>query len=232
MTRVLFKHKYKLDHPRFVMSFSSQPFPSNSPSNLFTMLKLFLVTLCALVASSVAGMAGCGGPPPNNKNPSECCEIPKMLDPPQFAACEAKYGKPGAPPPQGDGLPPAGPPAGCCYSECIFNATKALTNGDIDVAALKSYMKGRYSVNNDWAPIIDKAIEECAAEVKNGPPMPSPPPPQFGAAPTKECDPKFGHMLMCCHQKTFRNCPATVYKASPECDDLKKFAEKCPIPKH
>lgn len=113
-----------------------------------------------------------------------------------------------------------------------MNATKTVTNGNIDVAALKSYMKGRSNNNNDWTPVFEKAIDECVAEAKNGPPM-SPSPPVFGAAGTADnCDPKFGHIMMCSYLKAFRNCPASIYKASPECDELKKFAEKCPIPKH
>lgn len=87
------------------------------------------------------------------------------------------------------------------------------------MAAMKAFIKGR--VSGDWTAVLEKAVEVCVAEAKqeSGPPMPA-----------DSCDHKYGHILMCSQHKAFSNCPASAYKASAECDELKKFSQKCPLP--
>lgn len=193
------------------------------------MTKLIFVTFTVavfLIAHSLADMAGCG-PLPNKKNPFECCEVPMIVEKTLIDNCVEKHGKPsppsaGGPPP---GSPASGAPGGVCLMECVFNSTKAVTNGNIDVAALKSFMKGRYNGANEWAPIMEKAVDECVAEAaqKSGSMGPAPQGPE-------NCDPKYGFILQCVGQKSFNNCPGAIYKASPECDELKKYSQKCPLP--
>lgn len=193
------------------------------------MSKLFVVAICALVAAAVAkpNPPGCG-PPPNSKNPSECCDVPLIFDKAQMEPCIAKHGKPQqGPPMHGGGGHDGG--LNCCLAECAFNVTKAVTNGNIDAAALKSFVKGRLNGANDWQSVLDKAIDECLSESaqKMSSPMPAggPTPPPGG----EQCDPKYGFVMMCVQHKAFYNCPAAIYKASPECDELKKMAQNCPL---
>lgn len=186
------------------------------------MNKLIFVAVCALlVALAAAGHPNCG-PPPNDKDPKECCDVPKPAENGILDACIAKHGKPGPPPAGPPSGPPMGPPPGCCLAECVFNATNTVTNGEINVAALKSYIKGRGS--GEWGAVLEKAVEDCVAEAA-AKPMPMAPPSPTG----ENCNPKFGFIAMCMQQKAFRNCPASIYKASAECDKLKEFSETCPV---
>lgn len=189
------------------------------------MVKLFIVTICALVASSVVAMPnmqGCGQPP-NQKNPIECCDVPMIIEKATMDACAAKHGKPMGPPPSAGGAPSGPPPSGCMI-DCALEATKAVVNGNLDVAVLKTYIKGR--VSGDWTSVLEKAVDECVAE-NAGQKNDHPPMPKGGES---ACDHNFGHILGCIAQKSFQNCPASVYKASSECDELKKFTQKCPMP--
>lgn len=179
-----------------------------------TMSKLFVVVVCALVAVAVAkpGPGGCG-PPPNSKNPAECCPMPPLFDKAEMEACEAKSGKP-----KGAGQPHHG--MSPCCAECLFNSTKTVTNGNIDVAAMKTYIKSHLNGANEWQPVMEKAFDECLAESTQ-----KTQPPQDTSG--EQCDHKFGFIAMCVHLKAFNNCPASVYKASPECDELKKASQSC-----
>lgn len=174
------------------------------------MNKLFLLTVCALLAVVSAKPGGDCGPPPSKKDPSECCTMPQMFDQSVKDACEAKYGS------QMGGGPHGKSP---CMAECLFNSTKAAVNGNVDMTVLKSYMKAR--LTGEWQGLIDKVLDECMAESSK---MPTPPAMPAGG---QQCNPMLGFMTMCSHKKAFQYCPASAYKQSAECDEMKKFAEKC-----
>lgn len=185
---------------------------------LRTMSKLFVVVVCALVAVAVAKPgAGACGPPPNSKNPAECCAMPPLFDKAEMEACEAKSGKP-------KGGPAGQPHHGMshCGAECLFNSTKTVTNGNIDAAAMKTYIKSHLNGATEWQPVLEKALDECMAESTQ-----KKQPPQDTSGEGEHCDPKFGFIAMCVHLKAFNNCPASVYKPSPECDELKKASQSC-----
>lgn len=186
----------------------------------FSKISLNLSTFVrTLINLRLQVLAGPGGPPPQecfkpqpNAFPG-CCKI-VLLPPNVVASCKQSN-----PPPA---EPPTGPPSGCCYSDCIFNATGIMANGQFDKnAALK--LVG--SLNNNDATInsvVSAAIDDCTSKISS---MPPPPP----ATAPGTCGMASGFMKGCVTRGVFANCPANLKQSNADCDAVKALTDKCPI---
>lgn len=97
----------------------------------------------------------CMGGPQTQKNPAECCPMPKMIDESIIAKCDQEF--PTSMPPS-----PAGKMNGCCFSECILNSTNILVNSAVDKAAAIKILTA--NADATWVPIITAAIDKCQAD--------------------------------------------------------------------
>lgn len=104
---------------------------------------------------------------PGSKDPSECCEMPTLIDTAIVEKCKAAFPRPprpSGPPPTGGpsgGPPPHGGPKGCCMSECIMNTTGILINGKVDKVVAQKVMAQNLQGDATWVLIINNAIDKC-----------------------------------------------------------------------
>lgn len=187
------------------------------------MSKLFVPVICALVVVGSMAMPNPPGCDPPKKDPSECCDVPMIFEKSEMDNCAAKYGKAATTAAPAAGMPPNEmhhQHPDCMMAECLFNSTKAIVNGNLDLAALKNFVKERLSSAKEWHPIIEKALDECAKDPSHT---------KMAEVPKGQCNPKYDFIKMCVMVKAFNECPASIYKASPECDEVKKYVAACPI---
>lgn len=100
---------------------------------------------------------------PGAKNPSECCEMPTLVDTAIVEKCKADFPKPARPsgPPPSGAPPPHGGPKGCCMGECIMNTTGILVNGKFDKVVAQKVMAQNVQGDAAWVLIINNAIDKC-----------------------------------------------------------------------
>lgn len=115
--------------------------------------------------------------------------------------------------------------------ECSFNQT---TDGQIDMAAL---MKVAHEHNNgieEWNAVTDHSITACVTQMNAMPAAATVPDHHHHHHDRQHdqgCSAKFNSLMECIFMHSFVGCPAKVYKQSNDCDDLRKYAETCPIHK-
>ena len=104
---------------------------------------------------------------PGSKNPSDCCEMPALIDTAIVEKCKAAFPRPSGPPPTGvpsGAPPPPGVPKGTCMGECIMNATGILVNGKIDKVVAQKVMAQNLQGDATWVLVINNAIDKCQAD--------------------------------------------------------------------
>ena len=107
------------------------------------------------IPKAFAGMnPECMAGPQTQKNPAECCTMPKMLDESIITKCDQEF--PTVVPAPGAKM------NGCCFSECILNSTNIMVNGAIDKATAVKVLTA--NADAAWIPIITAAIDKCQAD--------------------------------------------------------------------
>uniref|UniRef100_A0A0A1WQL0 B2 protein n=1 Tax=Zeugodacus cucurbitae TaxID=28588 RepID=A0A0A1WQL0_ZEUCU len=216
-------------------------------SNMRTNLGYFVV-ICVLgcYASAEDKSVDCTKPPrfiPLHM----CCPVPDLSTEELMEQC-AEFAKPPPPPPIGRGGPAKfehshhHPPhmrglhPHPCLIECIFNKTEVIgENGEPDVDKFSALLDTTVKDNEEMAAIMEEAFEECtekASELKAKIAEKISKNPEFAEKMANHrmqaaCSP-FGAMLMTCvNMETFKNCPASVWNDSTECNTVRDFINEC-----
>ncbi|GAB0092156.1 hypothetical protein DMENIID0001_071290 [Sergentomyia squamirostris] len=183
-----------------------------------------VIFLC-LVITIVAGNPCAQKPDVSAK---ECCDFPMPLEGALVEACMGKFGA------QTQrvmvSMMSGGPMRGACVAECLSNATGLMNEGQVNTELLVAGFKMAADGKAEWDPVIEKTIGDCSGMVQalGGEfDKAAALPPLDPADPI--CDARPGFMFFCSVKSLFLSCPAKYYKASPQCDSLKKYAETCPI---
>uniref|UniRef100_A0A1B0CN54 Putative plus-c odorant-binding protein 1 n=1 Tax=Lutzomyia longipalpis TaxID=7200 RepID=A0A1B0CN54_LUTLO len=190
------------------------------------MKKILLFCGVVLVAIDAIVANPCANPP--KIHPKACCDFPMPLPEALVASCVGQYGA------QTkrvlESLLSGGPPRGACVAECLANATGLITGTDVNVEMLVGGFKMAAEGKPEWDAVCEKGVTTCASMVKSLAPAfdeAAKLPPLDPADPICSAGP--GFMLFCTIKTLFMDCPAKYYKASPECDALKQYAETCPL---
>ncbi|CAO1368761.1 unnamed protein product [Diamesa serratosioi] len=184
-------------------------------------LTIFAIYLAGIVLGDHGGNHSCMRGH-EAKDPSECCEMPEVIDSAIVEKCKGAFPKPRGPPPFGD--PSPGVPRGCCMTECILNSTGILVNGKVDKIVAQKVMAKNLQGDAAWVLIINNAIDKCQidavakeADMKITAAMVVP-------AGDLVCHPISGFLIGCVTGQIYKNCPANKYKAGEECDKIKTFS--------
>ncbi|XP_053687342.1 general odorant-binding protein 67-like [Sabethes cyaneus] len=174
---------------------------------------LVLLFVLHLTASALA-QTQCY-PPPNDKNPRECCAIPNVMPPrEQFAACMQKF-----PPPPPSASPPAPgtpPPGANCIAECILTQQGAISNGAINKDAVATQLVSLVGSSTDWQTLVKSSVDTCYSQVSS-----------LGSQKDSNgCSSAAGAFLECLPTNMFKNCPASSWTANAECEQQKAFLSK------
>ncbi|XP_065075908.1 general odorant-binding protein 66-like [Ochlerotatus camptorhynchus] len=188
------------------------------------LLLIYCITLCFCGRICFAKKP-CSEGPPVEKNPSECCDTPSVIDPPIMMNCFQKWGEQTKRQSKIDGIP-----RGCCVAECAMNATKLLSNGLINREKARKLFLTPVKGKPEWQPIVSATLEECfqqaddnMAEIEAGAKLK----PSYKGE--KICHPISGSILRCMSMKLFTKCPSDLFKTGSDCDQLKAYHEKCPL---
>ncbi|XP_058463346.1 general odorant-binding protein 66 [Malaya genurostris] len=176
-------------------------------------LCIVLTVLC-LISSSIAQQCS---PPPNTKNPKECCAVPNIMpSKEQFSTCIQKFPPPSGPPPTPGSLPPNAN----CIAECILTQQGAISNGAISKDAAISQIVAVVGSSSDWQALAKSAVEKCYSQVSS-----------LGTQKDSNgCSSAAGPFVECLPTEMFKNCPAASWTAGAECDQLKAhLAKGCSI---
>ncbi|XP_055706769.1 general odorant-binding protein 66-like [Phlebotomus papatasi] len=180
----------------------------------------------ALIALDLVLANPCAKPPPADVK--QCCEFPMPLEGALVESCINQYGAQSMRVIQS--ILTGGPPRGACVAECLSNATGMVNGVDVNVDLLVAGFKMAADGKPEWVPIIESSIPECAGMVKAMAPeleKASKLPPLDPADPI--CSGGPGFMLFCAVKTLFQSCPAKYFKSTPECNELKTYANTCPL---
>lgn len=86
-----------------------------------------------------------------------------------------------------------------------------------------------FSQNSDLQTVASEAFTNCSAKMdemknkmKNRPPPPGAP----------KCPMQAGFLLGCVYKNVFKNCPASLWSGTQECNDMREHFENCKPPHH
>ncbi|XP_059615552.1 general odorant-binding protein 66-like [Phlebotomus argentipes] len=179
-----------------------------------------------LIAANAITANPCAKPP--EVDPRSCCSFPMPLPEALVADCVGKFGEQSKRVMQS--IMTGGPPRGACVAECLSNTTGVISGVEVNVELLVAGFKMAADGMPEWDPVIEAGIPECAAMVKSLEgefEKAAKLPPLDPADPICHAGP--GFMFFCTVKTLFQSCPAKYYKASPQCDALKKYADTCPL---
>lgn len=117
-----------------------------------------------------------------------------------------------------------------CFISCAFNETGILVDNKLDEDKLKEYLAEVFPQSSELQTATSEAFTTCTAkmdEMKNkmkDRPHPSPPP-GFPKCPMR---PVF--LLGCVYKNVFKNCPASFWSGTQECNDMREHFENCKPP--
>nr|QKN21096.1 odorant-binding protein [Bactrocera correcta] len=177
--------------------------------------------------------------PPRFVPPHMCCPVPDVSTDELKKQC-AEYNKPPPPPPMGRGGPPKfdrphhmhHPPP--CVIDCIFNNTEVMgANGEPDVDKFSALLDTAVQDNEEMAAVMEESFETCVgmlSELKAKMAEKASKHPEF-AGRMGNCSPVSGMLMMCVNMETFKNCPASAWNDSTECNAARNFFKQCKFPK-
>ncbi|XP_065076002.1 general odorant-binding protein 67-like [Ochlerotatus camptorhynchus] len=192
-------------------------------------MKFAFAVVIATVALLQVAVFGADNPcmngPPVQKNPTECCNTPMLLDKDIMMDCYQKYGEQTKKQMKMEGIP-----RGCCIAECGLNATGLYSNGMIKRDDMTKMFMDSVKDMPMWQTLTRDTLDECFKmaeskmdEIEAGAKLE----PSFEGE--KICHPISGTILRCMGMNLFAKCPAGVYNESDECNQLKEYSKMCPI---
>ncbi|XP_055701855.1 general odorant-binding protein 66-like [Phlebotomus papatasi] len=185
----------------------------------------------------------CEMPPPQVINPGDCCKLPQFFPNQVLRKCAENYSRiEYHPPPTTPRAPPlpapllksitAIIPRGCCVFECAFNVSGLNEiGGGINMMDISNYFMDIVKDETTWNETMIDALEFCVKDARSKLPgfmaIANMPPTQSGQ---KYCNPMPGYLTGCIHSYLFQKCPDILWRDSNECNDLREYQEKCPLP--
>lgn len=127
-----------------------------------------------------------------------------------------------------------------CYSECIFDVAGVFVDGKYQpeywMKAVETFFvefNFTDTQSETWLPVVKKAYETCELLSNNfilGHYCYSSPFFYFQVSDSKETSnckvpARVLTIRACAYQMSFLNCPETLFKATEECEDIKKFVQ-------
>ncbi|XP_058836148.1 general odorant-binding protein 67 [Topomyia yanbarensis] len=181
---------------------------------------LIFLTVISFIALSIA-QDQCH-PPPNQKNPKECCNVPTVMPSrDQFITCIQKFPPP--PPPAPGSPPPAPgtpPPGANCIAECVLAQLGMVSNGAISKDAATATLVAALGSSAEWQALAKTTVDACYSKVSSLLTQKDSSGCNAGAEPFMECLPT----------TMFKNCPTSSWAAIAECEQQKAhLAKGCPI---
>ncbi|EDW57209.1 general odorant-binding protein 67 [Drosophila virilis] len=200
----------------------------------YQQLLLVIVGLCLSVAHADVDCSQ----RPKFVNPMTCCPMPEFVTAELKEKCQQYNITPPSPPPMsteqqsGEGRRPHPhhhflPP---CFVSCVFNETGIYEDNSLDADKLKDYLSIVFKDSEDLQTVASDAFTTCAAKVDErqdkmgNRPRPSPPP----GMPL--CPHKPAFLLGCVFKNMMKNCPASVWTDTQECNETREFFKSCKPP--
>ncbi|XP_068146404.1 uncharacterized protein Obp49a [Drosophila tropicalis] len=203
---------------------------------MLTKSQLFLFVALALVYVSSTGAADvdCSKRPPF-MNPRTCCPVPDFLTADLKEKCKEfdTTPSPASVEASGEGgrgrrHHPHHPPP--CLFSCVFNETGIYVDQKLNSAKLDAYLKVVFKDSTELQELTTEAFNNCTTKMaefksKMGDRQPPPPPPGMPMCPMDS-----GFLMGCVFKKTLKNCPASIWNNTDDCNNMREFFNNCKPP--
>ncbi|KAL5286323.1 Obp47b family protein [Megaselia abdita] len=161
----------------------------------------------------------CNQPPPM-VDPHTCCQDggrDEVAD-----VCAEKWGIKENTPPDME--------TAACLADCILKETSFSDGTKLNNQQIRLHLRGKFSNDTDYTDAMIASFERCgpaaAHKMEELRKMP------FGETmlARNKCTPYAGLVLGCTYMEYFKNCPASKWTSSRECNMAKEYVKKCANP--
>lgn len=157
--------------------------------------------------------------------PENCCKIPEFFDDEDLINCKNSRGVDLIPKSRKKRFATSRMELGTCYLDCVFIASGVTSaNGQVlDTNKLLRVLVKETPNEAESITVITNAVTQCIYDLNSGN-LRVRNPTQYN------CSTIPSAIMMCIHKKFFLSCPSNRFTNTNDCQLLKDFLQRCPIP--